>query len=134
MSHYLLTVRLADGEPSHEEFVQFCTNMPALNAKMEEAGVFVFHAGLRGGSASATVVRHSGEDFLITDGPYAETKEHLAGFWVINVANLEEALEWAKLAAVAHLRPIEVRPFEERDIDELLAASAAGDLLSVHRA
>jgi hypothetical protein len=133
MSRYLLAVRLADGEPSPEEFKHFCVDVPAFNAKLEDAGVYVFHAGLRGGAASATVVRQSGDDFVLTDGPYTETKEHLAGFWVIDVANLDEALEWAKLAAVAHRRPIEVRPFEDRNIDELLAANAAGDLMSVYR-
>jgi hypothetical protein len=56
------------------------------------------------------------------------TKEHLGGFWVIDVADLDAALEWAKLAAVACLRAVEVVPFEMRDIDELLAASAAGEL------
>jgi hypothetical protein len=74
------------------------------------------------------VVRQSGDDFLITDGPYPETKEHLGGFWIIDVADLDAALEWAKLAAVACRRPVEVAPFEMRGIDELLAASAAGEL------
>jgi len=60
---------------------------------------------------------------LITDGPYTETKEHLGGFWVIDVADLDAALEWAKLAAVTCRRAVEVVPFEMRDIDELLAAS-----------
>ena len=57
------------------------------------------------------MVRQSGGDFLITDGPYTETKEHLAGFWIINAADLDAALEWAKLATVAYQVPIEVRPF-----------------------
>ena len=100
----------------------------ALGDKMTDAGVFVFKSGLRGGAESATVVRQSGGDFLLTDGPYTETKEHLAGFWIIDVADLDAALEWAKLAAVACRRPVEVVPFEMRTIDELLAASAAGEL------
>jgi hypothetical protein len=132
MTRYLLAIRYADGEPSGEEFRRLCVDVPALDAKMEDAGVFVFHGGLLS-PESATVVCQSGDDFLITDGPYAETKEHLAGFWIINVADSGEALEWAKVAAVAHRRAIEVRPFEERDIDELLAAEAAGELWSVPR-
>src|SRR5215475_9443878 len=132
MAQYLLAIHLADGETSGEEFRQLCVDVPALNAKMQDAGVFVFHGGLRGGAESATVVRQSGDDFMITDGPYAETKEHLAGFWIINVADLDEAMEWAKLATVAHRRAIEVRPFEDRDVDELLAADAAGELWSVY--
>jgi|SRR5262245_48049829 len=133
MAQYLLAIRYADGETSGEEFRRLCVDVPALNAKMEDAGVFVFHGGLRGGAESASVVRQSGDDFLITDGPYTETKEHLAGFWIINVAGLDEALEWAKLATVAHRRAIEVRPFEEREIEEMLAADAAGELWSVYR-
>ncbi len=87
--------------------------------------MFVFKSGLRGGSASATVVRQSGGDFLMTDGPYTETKEHLCGFWIIDVADLDEALEWAKLAAVAEQLPIEVRPFFEGDLDDAIRANAS---------
>ena len=72
------------------------------------------------------MVRRSGDDFLMTDGPYAETKEHLGGFWIINAADLDEALEWAKLAAVAEQRPIEVRPFFDGDLDEAIRARAPG--------
>ena len=74
------------------------------------------------------MVRQSGDDFLITDGPYTETKEHLAGFWIINVADLDEALEWAKLAAAAQQRPIEVRPFFDGDLDDAIQANAADAL------
>ena len=56
----------------------------------------------------------------MTDGPYAETKEHLAGFWIVNAADLDEALEWAKLAALAEQRPIEVRPLFGGDLDDAI--------------
>ena len=107
---------------------QVWADVNALIDRMTDAGAFVFQGGMRGGAESATVVRQSGGDFAVTDGPYAETKEHLAGFWIINAADLDAALEWAKLATVACRRPVEVVPFEMRDIDELLAASAAGEL------
>jgi hypothetical protein len=126
MAQYLLAVYYADRKLPPEEFQRCCVDVPALDAKMEDAGVFVFHGGLP--PESATVVRQSGADFLITDGPYTETKEHLGGFWIIDVGDLDAALEWAKLAAVACRRPVEVAPFEMRTIDELLAASAAGEL------
>jgi len=127
MAQYLLAVYYADRKSSAEEFQRLCVDVPALDAKMEDAGVFVFHGGVLP-PESATVVRQSGGDFLITDGPYTETKEHLGGFWIIDVADLDAALEWARLATVACRRPVEVVPFEMRDIDELLAASAAGEL------
>ena len=126
MAQYLLAVYYGDQPLSKEEFERCCVDVPAFHAKLEDAGAFVFHGGLP--PESATVVRPSGADFLITDGPYTETKEHLGGFWVIDVADLDAALEWAKLAAVAHRRPVEVAPFEMRTIDELLAANAAGEL------
>jgi hypothetical protein len=126
MAQYLLGLYYTDQMPSAEEFQRLCVDVPALNAKMEDAGVFVFQGGLP--PESATVVRQSGADFLITDGPYTETKEHLGGFWIIDVADLDAALEWAKQAVVACRRPVEVAPFEMRTIDELLAASAAGEL------
>jgi hypothetical protein len=55
---------------------------------------------------SATVVRQSGSDFLMTGGPYTETKEHFAGFWIINAAGPGEALERAKLATVGCHLPV----------------------------
>jgi len=127
MAQYLLAVRYADRKFPPEEFRRLCADVPALDAKLEDAGAFVFHGGLLS-PESATVVRQSGDDFLITDGPYTETKEHLGGFWIIDAADLDAALEWAKLATVACRVPVEVVPFEMRDIDELLAASAAGEL------
>jgi len=128
MAQYLLAVRYGDQKPSAEEFQQLCVDVPAFNAKLEDAGAFVFQGGLLSPETTATVVRQSGDDFLVTDGPYTETKEHLGGFWIIDVADLDEALGWAKLATVAARVPVEVTPFEMRDIDELLAASAAGEL------
>jgi hypothetical protein len=126
MAQYLLALYYDDQRFSAAEFQRLCADVPALDGRMQDAGVFVFHGGLP--PESATVVRQSGGDFLITDGPYPETKEHLGGFWIIDVADLDAALEWAKLAAVACRRPVEVSPFEMRTIDELLAASAAGEL------
>jgi hypothetical protein len=80
-----------------------------LNAEMERAGAWVFMAGLRPAS-SATVVRAAGGDVSMTDGPFAETKEQMGGFWVIEAADLDVALEWAAKASAACEQPIEVRP------------------------
>jgi hypothetical protein len=108
MTQYLLALHMADGEKRPEKQTrQVWADVTALGARLAEAGAFVFQGGLHGGSEAATVVRQSGGDFLITDGPYTETKEHLAGFWIINAADLDEALEWAKLTAAAQQRPIE---------------------------
>jgi hypothetical protein len=125
MTQYLLALYKADDELiPPEKSRQVWAGVNALGDKMTDAGAFVFKAGLRGGAESATVVRQSGGDFLITDGPYTETKEHLAGFWIIDVAGLDAALEWARLASVAELRPIEVRPFFDGDLDDAIRANA----------
>jgi hypothetical protein len=127
MTQYLLALYKADDELiAPERSRQVWAGVTELADKMTDAGAFVFKSGLQGGSASATVVRQSGGDFLLTDGPYAETKEHLAGFWIINAADLDEALDWAKLAAVAEQRAIEVRPFFGGDLDDAIRISASG--------
>jgi hypothetical protein len=48
---------------------------------------------------------------LVTDGPYLETKEHIGGFWLLEAADVNEALAWGRTAAVACRPPVEVRPF-----------------------
>jgi hypothetical protein len=127
MTQYLLALYRDYAVPiPPERTQQVWAGVSALGDRMTEAGAFVFKGGLQGGAESATVVRHSGEDFLMTDGPYTETKEHLAGFWIINAADLDEALEWAKLAAAAEQRPIEVRPMFGGDLDDAIVASASG--------
>lgn len=79
-----------------------------FNDTLRHAGAFVFAGGLRP-VESATVVRQSGA--LVIDGPFAETKEHLAGFWIIEAADLDAALAWTRQATVACRAPVEIRSF-----------------------
>ena len=126
MAQYLLALYRDYAVPtSPERSQQVWAGVNALGDRLEDAGAFVFKGGMQGGPESATVVRQSGGDFLITDGPYAETKEHLAGFWIINAADLDEALEWAKLAAAAEQLPIEVRPFFDGDLGDAIEVNAS---------
>jgi hypothetical protein len=81
----------------------------AFNSDLQGAGAWVFAAGLQPAS-SATVVRSSGREVSMTDGPYAETKEQMGGFWVIEALDLDAALEWAAKAAAACGGPVELRP------------------------
>jgi hypothetical protein len=128
MAHYLLALYRDYVVPtSPERSQQVWAGVNALGDKLEDAGAFVFKGGMQGGPESATVVRQSGGDFVVTDGPYTETKEHLAGFWIINAADLDEALEWAKLATVAELRPIEVRPLFDGDLDDAIRLNSPSD-------
>jgi len=119
MAQYLLALyRDSDVPIPTERGQQPRAGVGELGDKLEAAGAVVFKGGLQGGAESATVVRQSGGDFLLTDGPYTETKEHLAEFWIINAADLDAALDWAKLAAAAEQRPIEVRPLSGGDLDD----------------
>jgi len=81
----------------------------AFNEELTKAGAWVFAAGLHPAS-SATVVRSSAGEVSMTDGPYAETKEQMGGFWVIEASGLDAALAWAGKAAAASGGPVEVRP------------------------
>lgn len=91
-----------------EEVKENLTEMGQFNAKLTEAGGFVFGGGLQERATGTTVHYGEGEP-LVTDGPFAETKEQLSGFWVIEVENLDEALAWAKKVPLqsGHL---EIRP------------------------
>jgi hypothetical protein len=126
MTQYLLALYRDYALPvPAEQTQQVWADVNALGDRLTEAGAFVFQGGLIP-VESATVVRQSGGDFLITDGPYTETKEHLAGFWIIDAADLDEALEWAKLTTAAQQRPIEVRPLFDGDLEDAIEASASG--------
>ena len=114
MTQYLLAVHSVEGEPmpSQEQMQLAYKDVDALNTELQSSGVWVFAGGLQP-SSSATVVRAQGGQIVTTDGPFAETKEQLGGFWIINVADLDAALEWARKATVACAAPVEVRPFQE---------------------
>ncbi len=113
MPEYLMAVHTVEGEvPSPEVMEQAYKDVDTFNAELRAAGAWVFAGGLHPAD-TATVVRVEDGDVLTTDGPFAETKEQLGGFWVINVADLDAALAWAAKAAAACKAPVEVRPFQE---------------------
>ncbi len=117
MKQYLLSVyHPEDGNPSPEAMAAVFRDVDALNAELQTAGAWVFGGGLHP-SSTATVVRAEGDDVLITDGPFAEGKEHVGGFWVIRAADLDAALAWARKATRACAVPVEVRPFQEEAPD-----------------
>ncbi|MGI9648761.1 MAG: YciI family protein [Acidimicrobiia bacterium] len=115
MSQYLLSTHSVEGEvpgapPTPEDMQAFMQRILALEAEMDESGTFVFGGALHGPDA-ATVVRLEAGEVMLTDGPFAEAKEHIAGFYIINAADLDEALAWGNKVADATNHPIEVRPF-----------------------
>jgi hypothetical protein len=111
---YLLSVAMIDGAPerSPEEMQRAFDQVDVLNAELQASGVWVFGGGLMQADI-ATVVRADGDDTVITDGPFTESKEHIGGFWIIEVADLDAALAIAARATRACGEPVEVRPFQE---------------------
>jgi hypothetical protein len=116
MTQYLMSVWHDDDydvDFSSPDAQRMFAQVGAFNEKLTSAGAWVFGGGLHPAS-SATVLRPSPQgDVSMTDGPYAETKEQMGGFWVIEAADFDTALDWARQAAAACEGPVEVRPFQE---------------------
>jgi hypothetical protein len=113
MKRYLISIIQPDGEPPPPaELNEIMRQVNALQNEMKEAGVWVFAAGLESPEA-ATVLRANGSQVLMTDGPYLEGKEHIGGFTIIEVADLDAALEWGRKVARIITLPIEIRPMAE---------------------
>jgi len=113
MKYYLLAMHQPVGDPPPPEILEpIMRDLAVVQEEMKAAGVWVFAGGLHGPEAS-TVVRLRDGEVLTTDGPYVEGKEHLGGFVIIKVPDLDAALRWARKEAEAvRLLPIEVRPFQ----------------------
>ncbi len=115
MSQYLLSVHMVEGEvrgpATPEEMQGFMERVVALEDEMEATGAFVFSGRLTGPDA-ATVVRAGDGDMLLADGPFAESKEHIGGFYIIDADDDDAALAWARKVVAAIGAPIEVRPFQ----------------------
>jgi hypothetical protein len=115
MNQYLLSTFATDaaaaGAPTTpEEMAAFMQRVAALEAEMDASGAFVFGGALHDPDA-ATVVGVSDGDLVMTDGPFVEAKEHIAGFYIINADDLDAAMAWAHKVVDAIGHPIEVRPF-----------------------
>ena len=114
MAKYLLSVwsREGDATPSDEEMQRMFADVGAFNEEVQAAGSWVFAGGLHPVS-TATVVDARGGEPVLTDGPFAESKEHLGGFWVVDVPDLDAALDLARRGSAACRGPVEVRPFQD---------------------
>lgn len=114
MAQYLLSV-WHDGDYeldfSSEDAQRQVAQVGAFNAELESNGSWVFAAGLHPASA-ATVVRSAGGSVSTTAGPYAESSQQMGGFWVIEAADLDAALDWGRKATLACGQPVEVRPLQ----------------------
>jgi hypothetical protein len=113
MPQYLLSVHTTDGEArepmTEEQQREGYARIAAIEADMEAVDALVLSARLTG-PADAKVVRSTRRRVKATDGPFAETKEHLGGFYLVDASNLDAALHWASLVSEAIGEAIEVRP------------------------
>ena len=109
MPQYLVCNYLPDDfDPStvSEEMIE---EIHTLNRELIAAGVRKFACGISPAANAKTVRKQPDGKVLVTDGPYTETKEHMGGFWILEAANLDEALGWAKKAAISCDAAVEVR-------------------------
>ena len=109
MPQYLVSIHHPDDYDPSTEDEAMVRDIQALNREMVAAGVRVFVGGLSPARNAKSLRAKPGGKVLITDGPYLETKEHIGGFWVLEAADLDEALAWGRKAAVACRAPVEVR-------------------------
>ena len=120
MKQYLLSIYQPDEPPPPDVMArmpQIMANVNALVDEAKQAGVWVFNGALHGPS-TATVVRIAQGEVLMTDGPFAEGKEHIGGFLIVKAADLDQALDWGRRLATVlgdgtNSLPIEVRPFQD---------------------
>lgn len=113
MTQYLLAVYGGEDttQMTEEEIQKAYADVDVFNQKLQKSGAWVFAGGLHEPS-TATVVEAKKGEYIITDGPFVETKEQIGGFWVIEAEDLDAALAWAKEASAACVNPVEVRPFQ----------------------
>jgi hypothetical protein len=111
MPQYLVAIHHPDDYDSSVETEAMMEDIHALNREMIAAGVRIFAGGLTPAGNAKSLRAKPGGKVLITDGPYLETKEHIGGFWILEAADLDEALAWGRKAVIACRAPVEVRPF-----------------------
>jgi hypothetical protein len=111
MTQYLVAIHHPTNFDPASEDEATARDIDALNDEMVAAGVRVYVGGLQSEASARSLRPQADGSVLVTDGPYLETKEIVGGLWVLECADLEEALEWGRKAATACRVPVEVRPF-----------------------
>ena len=110
MAQFLVAIHHPDNYDPSKEDEAMMEDIHALNREMIAAGARKFVAGLTPVSVAKSLRAQPDGKVAITDGPYLETKEHIAGFWVLEAADMDEALAWGRKAVIACRAPVEVRP------------------------
>jgi hypothetical protein len=112
MAKYLVAIHHPDDyDPSVAEDEAMSRDIDVLNDEMKAAGVRIFVGGLYPASSAKSLRRQPDGQMHVADGPYLDTTEHVGGFWVLEAADMDEALAWGRKAAITCRAPVEVRPF-----------------------
>jgi len=111
MTQYMLSVHPGQEPPSAERMTAIRAAVNEFNDELRSSGAWVFAGGLEP-AHTATTVRIENEQAVLTDGPFAESKEHIGGFWIVEAPDLDAALKLADGGARACESPVEVRPFQ----------------------
>ena len=111
MPQYLVAIQHPNNYDPSLEGEAMIRDIGALNEEMDAAGARFFAGGLEPAAKAKSLRKQPGGEVIITDGPYLETKEHVGGFWILEAADMDEALAWGRKAVVACRVPVEVRAF-----------------------
>jgi hypothetical protein len=111
MPQYLVAIQHPDNYELPADAEAMIRDIKALNREMIAAGVRDFAGGLQPAAKAKSVRKKTGGEIVVSDGPYLEAKEHIGGIWLLQCADMNEALAWAGKAAVACRVPVEVREF-----------------------
>lgn len=108
---FLVAIHHPDNYDGSKEDAQMHQDIDDFNDEMLAAGVRILAMGLQSSSKSKTLKAQHDGNVVVTDGPYLGTNEHIGGFWILETADMDEAVDWGRKAVVACRAPVEVRPF-----------------------
>ena len=111
MPQYLVAIHHPDNYDPSLEDAAMIRDISALNVEMDAAGARFFAGGLESPRKAKSLRKQADGKVVVTDGPYIETKEHIGGFWILEAADMDQALEWGRKAVIACRAPVEVRAF-----------------------
>jgi len=111
MPQYLVAIHHPDNYDTSTEGEAMIRDIDVLNEEMAAVGARFFAGGLSAPKHAKSLRAQPGGEVLVTDGPYLEAKEHIGGFWILDAADMDEALKWGRKAVVACRAPVEVRAF-----------------------
>jgi hypothetical protein len=111
MAQFLVAIHHPDNYDPSTEDEAMVRDIDVLNKEMKAAGARLFAGGLTAPGSAKSLRQQSKGEVVITDGPYVEAKEHIGGFWILEAADMDEALAWGRKAVIACRAPVEVRAF-----------------------